>query len=365
MYLKNIPVRAGIIGAGAIGLYLGKSLAPHCDVEIFEEDGEIGKPAHCSGLMSIRGLERIGVKPGALLNRVRGARIFSPNMAEIRVERKDYQAVVLDRAKYDQKLANDCLDLGVRIRKGDRIENARQVKADYVAVCEGSSPALTSKLGLSTNKKLVYCYQAEGRGEFEEDMAHVYFGKFAHGFFGWVIPLSEGKIRVGLGTSKGNAKECFESFIKRIRISSKWENVSGGCIPVGGPIARTVIDNICILGDAAGQVKATTGGGVIFGSECAKVAADCILKGDIKGYETAWREKLGPELKTHALARKILDRISDEGMNRMFRTLIRTGFKEVIEKHGDMDLAGELIRGSLSKPLGLLQIILSSPTFFL
>ena len=66
---------------------------------------------------------------------------------------------------------------------------------------------------------------------------------------------------------------------------AKITQVGYHAITLGGPINRTYADGFLAVGDCASQVKPTTGGGVIFGLTCAKIAAEvasqAIKQGDV------------------------------------------------------------------------------------
>ena len=86
-------------------------------------------------------------------------------------------------------------------------------------------------------------------------------------------------------------------------------------------------DGLCSVGDAAGQVKPTTGGGVYYGLICANIAADTanqalnigdLSKKNLSGYETGWRGVLGKELQIGYLARRMYENLSDQQIERIF-----------------------------------------------
>jgi flavin-dependent dehydrogenase len=351
-----------VIGGGAVGLYLAREFP---NVTVFEEDKEIGKPIHCAGVISARGLKSIEVKPKkSVQNKVRGAVLISPGGDRLSAERKATQAYIIDRSKYDNELANGCKS--AQIITGKRISTKEELSEyDYIACCEGVHANFTKDLGLKTKNNFVYCYQREGEmKDIDPDYVRMYFGSFAPGFFGWLIPLGDSRVRVGLGASQGNPKLQFTSFTKKYKINGKWDTESGGVIPIGKAIPQTVKDNICIVGDAAGQVKSTTGGGVIFGSLCAKIAAQCMKEGKIENYEKEWRSALGAELRTHTYIRKVLNRISDYGYDRLFRVMKKTGFEDTLESEGDMDFAIQLLKGMTKKPIQTMAILATLPLCF-
>src|SRR5207244_8606538 len=73
-----------------------------------------------------------------------------------------------------------------------------------------------------------------------------------------------------------------------------------------GPIERTFADRVVVLGDAAGIVKPTTGGGIYYSLLSASLAADTLIaalaRNDLSAdassdYQMRWRQRTGPDLR--------------------------------------------------------------------
>ena len=150
---------------------------------------------------------------------------------------------------------------------------------------EGVSSRLLKQTGLPAlnSSGLVYAVEAEVDSvmDVELDAVEVYFGKaYAPGFYGWLIPRPDGSAKVGLATNKGDPREFLKRLMAKHPVASKQlakakiTQVGYHAITLGGPINRSYTDGFLAVGDCASQVKPTTGGGVIFGLTCAKVAAE-------------------------------------------------------------------------------------------
>ena len=153
--------------------------------------------------------------------------------------------------------------------------------------------------------------QAKVKLKMDTNSFETYFGKDFPNFFGWVVPESEDTARLGIGCFE-NAQEHFYRFLQE-RTGKKdvlcWES---GLIPVYNPKRQIQNGNVYLIGDAATQVKATTGGGIIQ----SLYAAEQLFK-SIKtkqSYEKLWKQKLGNSLLTHLLIKKALDRLSDNAL---------------------------------------------------
>ncbi|HSV42887.1 MAG TPA: hypothetical protein VLH13_05700, partial [Methanomassiliicoccales archaeon] len=111
-----------------------------------------------------------------------------------------------------------------------------------------------------------------------------------------------------------------------------------------------------LVGDAAGQVKPLSGGGLFTGLSAAKMAAEVAgraLKGRdmsasfLKSYETMWRRSIGRDISRAYWVRKAFVRMKDGDLDEAGRLMDRQEVREVLSK-GDIDhpteIAGELLR---------------------
>ena len=116
---------------------------------------------------------------------------------------------------------------------------------------------------------------------------------------------------------------------------------------------KSAFDNVLLLGDAAGQVKATTGGGIVMLLTAAKHASNCVKlsfeqnnfsKRFIKKhYEKPCLRTIGKELKLHYAIRLILERLTSKEFEIFFKIVKENKIENIISLHGDMDFPRELI----------------------
>ncbi|MHA2059872.1 MAG: hypothetical protein ACW976_03750, partial [Candidatus Ranarchaeia archaeon] len=136
-----------------------------------------------------------------------------------------------------------------------------------------------------------------------------------------------------------------------------------------GPVSRTVVPYALSVGDSAGQVKQTTGGGVVMGGLCAQIAGETLAKNlkvetkalsDLSSYEKNWRALLKDEFKSMQFARWVSNSLSDKALANLFSALRR--YEEEITEKGDMDFQSGIIKALRSKPrlllTGMKEIIL-------
>jgi digeranylgeranylglycerophospholipid reductase len=106
--------------------------------------------------------------------------------------------------------------------------------------------------------------------------------------------------------------------------------------------SSTVKDNVMLVGDAAGQVKATTGGGIIFGCSCAKILASTVNSNIKKGtplaaYEKEWRRRYSLDLNLHNFMHSYYSNLKVSNFEVFLKFLKVFGAEDFFSKYGDMD----------------------------
>ena len=153
---------------------------------------------------------------------------------------------------------------------------------------------------------------ATAEGDFS-DATDMFFGNLAPGGYAWIIPKA-GCANVGLGTwerFRGNLRDLFNKFVAARGLQPG--KATGGFVPVLGPPSRTVKENVMLVGDAAGMVMATNGGGnnvaMIAGRYAGLTAADHLVDGTpLDAYETRWRTAVGGPLAEGVRIKRFADR---------------------------------------------------------
>ncbi|MFQ6128420.1 MAG: geranylgeranyl reductase family protein [Thermoplasmata archaeon] len=362
-----------VVGAGPTGCLIAQRLCREgFSVAVAEEHREIGEPVRCSGLVTKRVLAFLADER-SVLNRVRGAHIFSPSAHKITIGGKTEKAVVLDRALADRGLAKaasregaemfvDTRAIAARRTSGGvnvTLAHAKEIKKVTCKILVGADGVKSSAarwFDLSQPEITVSGFQAEmSGGDFEENFVSLYVGNdVAPGFFSWVIPAGD-TFRVGLCVREGSAYEYFNRFLTNPLVSEKLKEAEpisyqAGTIPFGLS-KRTAGDNVVIVGDAACQVKATSGGGLYTGlvsaDECAKVLVDSLESGDhshefLSSYERMWYERVGRELKRDLMLHRAFARLSDKQLERIFDLVDRKDILDTITRKGDIDYPSKL-----------------------
>ena len=208
----------------------------------------------------------------------------------------------------------------------------------------------------------------------------VFFGRaIAPGSYAWFLPVSRGGqhqlVKIGISMTNGENQQAFTRFVALLehrgllnghKIASK-----GWLIPIA-PIPRSFADRVLAVGDAAGQTKPMTGGGLYYGLLCAKIAAEtlgeALRAGDVSAkrlaaYEQRWRQQLGKEINRAALFRRVAERLSDRGLNQVISFARQDGFMRLVERRANFDWHGGLIVGMAKRPqfaMALLQGLVQS-----
>jgi len=220
------------------------------------------------------------------------------------------------------RITGDGVEVYCRKRSGNLVARA-------VVIASGYGTRLTEAMRLGKTDDFVVGAQVEVPAK-EADEVEVYFGReTAPGFFGWLVPTADGKARVGLLSRRApeeHLKKLLDSLASQGKIVPGEGKPSYGTIPLR-PLRRTCGDRILAVGDAAGQVKPTTGGGIYYGMLCADIAASVLNKAlhrddlsarKLSEYEREWRRRLGRELTIGYWARKLFERLSDQRIDRLF-----------------------------------------------
>lgn len=359
-----------VVGGGPAGLHLAYCVQREgFDAVVLEEHPEIGKPSQCAGLVSKSGIDELGLELGsAVVNEVRGARLFSPGGEKLTVWRKSAVAYVIDRAAFDSLLHKRAVRSGAEVLENTQALDINEqtiftkhsgrgemVKAPIIAGADGPLSKIRGMLGINVAMgNFVHSYQARVEGSYDREFVELHFGKFAPGFFAWVIPESSSVARIGVGAVGRNPKECFEEFVSKQGFDGGRNSELSALIPVGPPLPEPCGKNMLLVGDAAFHTKATSGGGIVMGMNAAKVCAETIVQHyKNKRPLSEYSKNLGAinkELATHWKVRAMLNSLDAEGVDRLFAKLRKAGIEEFLNKEGDMDRPSRFWGKLLLKP---------------
>ena len=368
-----------IVGAGPVGTTFARYMAEKgFKVGIIEKKTKIGVPLQCAGLLG-KQIKEVNLLPDeVIINPFYGAYLHSPSNNILKVAKEKPEAYVIDRVGYDQFLADKAVDAGAELYLKRQVKDLNtkngqiylnsgkeDFKAKIIVGADGNNSIVARKLSSSAGE---YSLQAaQFLVDFQKDIfdtrfVHLHaYASISPGFI-WMIPLSESTARVGLfgdfdyitmGKILNNYLRMNPDF-KGYNILKKYQ----GKIPVYNSNKKNVKNNIILLGDAASQVKPTTGGGLIMGFKCAQIAADiaerALIDDDIKilkDYEALYRKNFKTELKTQLMVQKIFKSLSDDDLDFMFGKLKEEGADDLISEFGEMDNQSPLVKEMFKRGL--------------
>lgn len=361
-------------------------------VRLIEEHRSVGVPSHCSGLISLRTLREAEIGEDAAIHRITGAFVHGGGTSAS-LGGDSTRAVAIDRIAWDQTLAEQAERAGAEMVRA-RMTNVQRVGPDgqgahvkLTLATDGSESTMTARMVVGADgthsrvarslrmprpTEFAYNLGIEGRlkypadDQWRDDFVHVFVGQeLAPGWFGWIIPTGDSIVRVGIG-STGETKpiECYK------RLAAAFPKLFGGIEPVrmyGGTIPLTFAPrsfgrNVLLVGDAAGQVKPFSGGGIytslVAGRHASKTIQRAFASGDFSAkalsvYERGWKREIGRELRKSWHLRHFGLAMSDAQVERVIAALRTPGLQTLAAQHADIDYPSKVLLRLARSPKAL------------
>jgi len=366
-----------VIGGGPSGLRLAGRLASGgLDVLVLEKKAAIGGSIVCTGLVGREVFETYGLETGSVIQDIQEARLVSPLGTFVTYRHARPFACVVDRDKFDSGMAAAAVRAGAEIRLGSRAEaivvepagvqvtvrrddqGAVRHPAAMAVIASGVDFSLQKRAGLSSPRTFLHGAQAEIAAGGDETTT-IFVGRdIAPGAFAWSVPAGD-KARVGLLTRKDARTHLRRLLLEKFPAAGDPAEVMIRTKAVAqGLLARTTADRVLAVGEAAGQIKTTTGGGISYGLLCADLAAEavaaCFEKSSfdaaaLAGYETRWRQAIRREILIGYHARRMCSRLSDGQVESLFHLAQTDGIIPIIRETADFDWHSGLIMALLQR----------------
>ncbi len=364
-----------VIGGGPGGLSAARSLAARgWHVSVLEEHSEVGDPVHCTGVLADDAFAALDLPPEALLNPLRTVRFVAPAGHSFDYTTAATEAVVIDRRVFDVALGARAVAAGAEVMRGRRVTavdpiasgvrvtlgDGSSLEARSVVLACGANYAFQRRLGMGLPSTFLQSAQMELPAEQLGDV-EVHFGsEIAPRGFAWAVPVrrAEGTfVRVGV-MADDHADRYFRRMLDRVARSwgitpPEAAQPRRRLLPLGA-VRRSYADRVLAVGDAAGLVKPTTGGGIYYSVISGHLAADVLdtaLTADalsaehLRDYERAWRLKFQSEFSAQRALRYIAHRMRDTDIDALFELASTDGILPLIRqtarfnRHRDFILA--------------------------
>ncbi len=338
-----------VVGAGPAGSYAACELASagH-SVAVLEHKSAAGLDICCTGIISAECFEAFGISPEVIVRKANSAKFFLPSGNLTRLNSENVKVCIVDRSRFDRAIANkaqskgatyffstDCTAVSIKGNSAmveTTCNNSKQVfYARAVILATGQDLRLHHKLGLGKFKHFAVGAQTEIDAE-NLDEVEVYFNQqLAPDFFAWLVPTYPGKALAGLISSSGarlHLQRFLLSPLCKGRLASTNIKIRQKTIPLC-VLPQSVGERLLVIGDAAGQVKPTTGGGIYLGNLGAQIASDVLKEALDKDnlsarylarYQRRWKAKMGREISFGRWMRWIYSKLNDQQIEKLFNT---------------------------------------------
>ena len=336
-----------VAGGSVAGLLCAREIASKgFSVLVIEEDYEIGTPEHCGGLVSIAGLKEIGVIPfrKTFDHTITSAEITSPGGDRFTIDSRKQKIVEIDRRELDKQIAFQAQNNGARIKvrtsfqektdTGIRTKNEKIDCKIFVDARGVSSLIHKDRTGILSSAQYEIYADWIRKGEIKVIFDQVKYP----GFFAWVIPSEQGKGKVGVAGRGINVSEALDSILDQRGEYSTIRKIFAP-IWIKGPIKNFVQGTTVMVGDAAGQAKPTTAGGIFTSGMGGVYAGQAISeflrtgnKKDLEQYQKRWTARFGREFEKQMLARKMLERIDNKTINTLFDSITPEIIRDISQR---------------------------------
>jgi geranylgeranyl reductase family protein len=368
-----------IIGGGPAGLYAGARLAAKgFHITLLEEHAAVGEPVHCTGVLAAEAFDEFGLSRRSLLNVLTTARFWSPAGHQVSYSSGRVEAVVVDRRMFDQDLSDKAKQAGVEVRESARALSLRidgegvtvgtaagDVRARVAILACGANYSLHRQVGLGMPRMFLHTAQVELPARHLGDVELHFGSEIAPKGFGWVVPVVRGAqhcARLGV-MCESDGPRYFERLAARI--GRRWgvdatsiRRPRQKILPLA-PLSRTYGDRLLAIGDAAGLVKPTTGGGIYYSlvsaALAAGVVADALSRDDLSArrlapYERGWRERLSAEFQAQLRLRHVAHRMNDADIEALFELARTDGVMPIVRRTAAFNRHRQLILELLKHP---------------
>jgi len=348
-----------VVGGGPGGLSSAVYMSQKgLKVKVFEKKKLLGKPVRCGEYFPIKDemvrllprvkcIDIIDAPDDSVDSKCKSIRLVSPRGHEFEFP---FAAYILDRHVFESHLGDVArsngadIDVGVQAHfypdeEGGWVGPTRE-QADHgeIIIAADGYPSETAERAGLPEREYAGPYTVATNIEYlmtdlgvEQDVAEMYMDpRYSPGGYGWIIPKGHGRANVGIGIREPyvrrnwQIRELLTGFIEKNKVAA--ERLRGGqkasligdSLPVDGPLAKTYSDRVMAVGDAAGMVMPTNGGGIQTAMITGRLAGEAAVryfeeKIPLSSYEEAWKDQIGMEMENSKRMRQASDRLMGHG----------------------------------------------------
>ena len=355
-----------VVGAGPAGSICAEHLARRGhQVVLLERDEAPGACANCTGIIGEEAFQVFDLPRGLVVNTISDVTFRGPYRREVGFAAARELVHVVRRFEFDAALAERAREAGAELRTGVRVSGGNRFPhgVEAYGLAGGRGVIFRGRaivLAVGYHLAILRSFDMDGPQEFVQGVqmlcrardlreTEVYVGsKWAPGSFGWAVPLDNGWAKIGLTTER-KARRYLDAILESEHLAGRLDlsdvRIRLSPIPVG-TLGRTYDDRVLVVGEAAGQVKTTSNGGIYYSMLGAREAAatlDGALRRDdlsaagLASYEDAWRGLLGPELEAGQQLRRAFDSMSDAKLAALMWVGRMDSLMDLIRDKADFD----------------------------
>lgn len=336
-----------IIGGGIAGLTLAKYLAEDgIDFILVEKNKEFFKKACGEGItVKLAGYNFFDLyesKKG--IERITDSTIVYTKYGKISM---DIPNIVCNKQKVEEELAYQAEKRGGTIRRNSKVSQIKRHGERFIALpqnigckivvgADGVNSLVRKYLNLPKPNCGIGVYGITENIDKSSDNCHIEFikGVIPHGY-SWFFPKTK-EWNIGIGTANPQYfKDSFLKFMNRFPEVKKWK---GGFVPMSMPL-KSYGDRMILVGDAASQVIAMLGDGILPSMICARIAANHLIEIskndfreiDLSLYEKTWHNELFKIFKSGYTAYNLLSKV--QFSEYIFHLLIKMMCKMAVKEY--------------------------------
>lgn len=315
-----------VVGAGVAGSYIASKL----DAEVLVLEKDSRSVIKDSGIVS-SDFNNFFKDKALIKNKISEMQFISPSGKSFILGSDEPFAYILKRKDFAQRLRNQARkNAEIRFEKVNNINhlaNALEVctengtyECKLVVGADGASSTVRKSLDI-TDPLLYAGIFTRTRQTLDADKIKIFFNKyFSPDFFSWLIPQNN---EYGIVTAV-RPNEYFNYFKKKLELPEG--DTHSSLIPVG--CTKSYSSRAILVGDACGQTKPLTGGGIIFSLTSAEHAVKIIDEACktkrfdedfLRQYEILWKSEIGAEIRKQMILRRIYRKLTNAEIDSLFK----------------------------------------------